>query len=275
MALGFAVETAVGAGDASRVMGSGSVLRWVGVGVTFGMGCYGHVPPAGPSPMVKIRPEWVGGGSGVYRIERDDELVGEETFSIRADVGVWRVDGVVRWEGVLAHSEGYWLEFDAATAEPRALGLFLELVGQRRTLEARVHGGYLDSTAEGPGGSVERSIPYAPGTNVEFSSPLFKAPLMSLLGPELVSGKPVFVRTIVFEPPEFSVHVELLRLLQQGERRSDRLVVLERRGQPVPAALWVRPDGLVSRMRTWPGGVTGPRLEWKLIGWKPSQSTPP
>ena len=242
----------------------------VAVGVWLGA-CYGHAPQL-TRPAEKLRPEFVPAGSGVYRIERDGRPIGRETFAIESRRDVWRVEGVLRWDGPLSRSEGYWLELDASRAEPRALGLFLELVGERRSVEARVRAGYLEAAGSGPGGPTQRSVPYAGGTHVEFATPLFKAPVMSLLGPELVVGQPVFVRTIVFSLPELSAGVELVRFLLQERRPGHRLVVLERRGAPAPTALWVRPDGLVSRMRTWPRGLEGPRIEWRLEHWEPATS---
>ena len=237
------------------------------------IGCYGHIPTVDGLPA-KVRPAFVRPGTGTYRIEHEGRPVGEETFSIEAADGAWRTEGRVRWNDALARTEGYWLEFDASRAEPRALRLFLELVGERRSVEAQIRAGFLEATGSGPGGALRRSVPYAPGTNVEFASPLFKAPVLSLLGPDLVPGDPVFVRTIVFTLPKLTARVELVRLQLQEERNRQRLVVLERRGEKAPTALWVRPDGLVTRMRTWPKGPGGPRLEWHLTRWTPAHSEP-
>lgn len=197
--------------------------------------------------------------SGRYAIVREGQAVGEERFTITSSQGIWRARGVIELDWPVEGKQGYDLMIDARTREPLGFEVWLELAGERQTALGHCEAGYVRVTTENILGKTETEVPYARGTMIDFSSPIFNALVLSLIGPHLVEGKLLPVRTIVLALPLLTPAVVLATYRLAGaENGLRRVAVGQDDPRSRPAAFWVREDGLPVRVRTWPEGGGAP-----------------
>lgn len=227
------------------------------------VGCYHHDLPRDPV-KARVRPPLVQPMSGVYDIVRGGRSLGEERFTITSSASTWKLTGEVQYTGPAEVTHGYTFEVDERSAEPEAFEVFIDILGERRTVRAhRDDEGFFEVAAGGIGGPYARRIPYAPGTAVHFASPLFETLVLALLVPSLDLGEAVSVRTVEVPVPRLEPVVELQTYTLEGHRDGLALVKHQAADAP-PRALWVRKDGLPVRVRAWPHGAGEPPVEWRL-----------
>jgi hypothetical protein len=256
--------------DASRAV---RALQRLGAGAPFAIlatfaacfagifaGCYSHaVVPATP---VDTRPKLLAPGRGSYTITRENEPLGRETFSITSSSGVWRVEGRIELTFPAERAQGYVLEIDETTREPRAMSVWIELLGERLESRGQRVEQFFRFDSKTMRGPRRRDIPYAQGTVLDFASPLFNSFVLSMLGQDLELKKPVRVRAIALTVPQLEPAVMVQSYELRGMDGELRKISVSAVGHLQPIALWVRNDGLPVRVRTWIDD--GPPLEMRL-----------
>src|SRR6185503_2256227 len=125
-------------------------------------------------------PQLISPTRGRYTITRDQEPIGEETFTITSSGGIWRAQGrlAIRWP--VDRIQGYVLEIDQETREPIAFEAWMELLGERQSVRAQRDAAYFHFEMRTLRGERKRDVPYAPGTVLDFASPLFNTLALSL-----------------------------------------------------------------------------------------------
>lgn len=227
-------------------------------------GCYAHqrsVPASSRPPEARAptRPSLPRPQSGEYEVVGPRGPVGVERFTVTATSGRWRLEGRRSTAG---GEEGYALVVDLASAEPMAFTVWRRFDELERRLEGRRRDGWFELNGSGIGGASAKRIPYAAGTMIDAPSPTFKAAILALLGPDLVPGRAIHVRTIRVDGVYLAPRVTLSTFEGRGARDGRRLVRLLRRDAP-PTGLWVREDGWPTRMRVL-GADRRPAWRWRL-----------
>lgn len=209
-----------------------------------------------PRPPEDHRPKLIAPAGGRYLITRGGEEIGTETFTITSTGGVWRATGRLDLVWPVERTEGYVLEIDQATREPLAVAAWIELLGEKQSVRGRrdAAGEYFNFEMQTIAGPHRRQIPYAPGTVLDFSSPIFNTLVLAMLGPSMQIKKPLRIRTITLTVPQLepAVMIQTYELFAiEGDTK--KIAVSSVAGQK-PNAFWVRPDGLPIKVRTWVDG---------------------
>jgi hypothetical protein len=227
------------------------------LGIVLLAACASSAPPAAPQGRIFSR--LLPPSSGRYAITREGEAVGEERFTITSSQGVWQVRGEIELAWPVEGKQGYELSLDTETREPIAFLVWLEIVGERQVASGRCDGEFVHIETENIMGRTESRVPYARGTMIDFSSPIFNAVVLGLLGTHLASDQSVPVRTIVLALPMLLPAVVLETYQLAGHEGSLRRVTVgQADGKARPTAMWVRDDGMPVRVRTWPEGGGAP-----------------
>jgi len=215
-----------------------------------GSGCYAHQRPP-EAPKNQPRPALIRPTQGRYAITRGGEEVGEERFAITSSSARWSVAGDIHMTWPVDQAQGYELTIDERSCEPISFSMWIEIVGERQEVKGVREGDHFNVHAQTIGGEHARQVPYAAGTVIDFGSPMFNTLALSLLGPTLELGQPVPVRTILISLPRLdaTVLVEMYEL--RGRKDGLDLVAVHPLGALRPTAMWVRPDGLPVRVRSW------------------------
>lgn len=208
-------------------------------------------PPAQlPAPM-----------SGRYTIWRDGEAIGEERFTITSSAGVFRLQGLLAIGGALSSTQGYSLEVDLRSFEPRRFSVWLELASERETAVGKREGDAIEVTTENIAGTGKRKLPYAKGTMIDLGTPISHAIALSLLLPTLHKDVPSPVRTLRVPLPLLLPEIAVVEYVLYGEKPNQlgtRVLVRDSQSRSSPVGLWVRSDGVPLRARVFPIGGGAP-----------------
>lgn len=214
--------------------------------------CYAHdVASRGNAPGASDRPAMIRPTSGRYAITRGDRAIGEETFTITSSASVWKVEGRIRLDWPVEQIQGYALEVDERSLEPRAFEVWIEILEERERVTGRRTEQHFTIRNQAISGERTRQVAYGRGTMIDFGSPLFNALPLSLLGSSLQVGKPVPVRTILITLPRLDAAVTIATYELLGANAETRQISVSPSGRARPTAMWVRRDGLPVRVRTW------------------------
>lgn len=221
------------------------------------LGCASAAPFAAPTGRAaRLLPP----ARGHYAIYRDGARVGTERFSITSSATAWRLAGTVELDAL---QQGYELLLDPRSEEPLAFEAWIEVAGARERVTGVVDGGYVAVELDSVLGARKGRVPYARGTMIELFTPLSNGVALALLLPELREGAPASVRTIALTMPLLTPSVLLQRYALAGSEGELRKIALTRDdGSGQPVALWVRDDGLPTRVRAWPEGGGSPYEMW-------------
>jgi hypothetical protein len=214
-------------------------------------GCYGHNRPLEAAAKAKPRPALIRPMTGRYAITRALQDFGEERFTITSSNARWTVTGRIDLTWPTEQAQGYTLSIDERTFEPAAFTIWIEILGERQEIEGVRAKDYFNVKAKTIAGGYERQVPYAQGTVIDFGSPLFNTLALSLLGPVLEPGRPIGVRTILISLPRLDSTVLLEMYELKGMQDGLQKIAVHPLGAIRPTAMWVRPDGLPVRVRTW------------------------
>jgi hypothetical protein len=190
--------------------------------------------------------------SGRYTIWRDGEQVGEERFTITSSAGLFRLQGTLEMSGTLSSSQGYALDVDLHSFEPKRFSVWVELVSERESAEGKRDGDAIEVTTENIAGSGKRKLPYAKGTMIDLGTPISHAIALSLLLPRLERDRPSPVRTLRVPLPLLLPEIAVVEYTSYGEagaQPGQRVTVRDPKSRTKPMGLWVRPDGIPLRAR--------------------------
>lgn len=190
--------------------------------------------------------------SGRYTIWRDGEAIGEERFTITSSAGVFRLQGTLSIGGALSSSQGYSLEVDVRTFEPRRFSVWVELASERESAQGQREGDSIEVTTENIAGNGKRKLPYAKGTMFDLGTPISHAVALSLLLPTLRKDVSSPVRTLRVPLPLLLPEIAVVEYTSYGEggaQAGQRVTVRDPKSRTKPMGLWVRPDGIPLRAR--------------------------
>jgi hypothetical protein len=188
--------------------------------------------------------------SGRYAIVREGKPVGEEHFTVSSSASVWRVEGRVEITTPVEQSEGYRLDIDERTLEPLEFEVWLEIMGEREEVHGVRDAELFRVRTHAISGEHAQDLSYVPGTVIDFASPMFNVLPVVLISHLLHAGASVPVRAIRVSIPALDASTELETYEFHGEDAGVRRVAVQRTNRR-PTALWVRQDGLPTRVRMW------------------------